>query len=187
MREINTISRHIVVVVFLLQVMCPLALSQTSSINPVDYLLSGSCFYGGTTYQQVKKYRFESYFWQSLAADSTAYFDIEGTQLRIRRSAIHGLGLFAKAAYAANDTIVLVFKKIGTGTNFYNDYMETVCGSFINDGLTVANCIAVLAPDGVYLQAKQAIATREELTCDYRQLIALFPSDNSVEPTMKYW
>ena len=142
---------------------------------------------GGVTYNNVQKYRFESYFWQSLAADSAAYFDIDGTWLRIQRSPIHGLGLFARQAYATNDTIVLVFKRIGSGTNFYNDFMETIYGSFINDDLAAANCIAVLAPDGIYLQAKQPVESGQELNCDYRQLIALFPSDTSVELTIKYW
>jgi hypothetical protein len=118
-----------------------------------------------------------------------AYLQWKQQPFAIKKSAIHGLGLFADSSqtFQQGDTICILFTKRNTTGYFELDYMQSNPGSFINDSAQ-PNAEAVFSGQHIFMVASQYIPPQTEITVSYRQLLELLGNDNrSAARVIKYW
>lgn len=133
--------------------------------------------------------RFAKSYWGSIASGSTNAVGLYGTPFDIRSSAVNGVGLFTQAnkTFQPGDVILIIFMKRNNAGKFNLDYIETPPATFVNDSEHAPNTRIELCPEGLRIVATTVIAGGTEILSNYRELIALFPGDTSVESTIRYW
>ncbi|MBX3101896.1 MAG: SET domain-containing protein [Bacteroidetes bacterium] len=113
---------------------------------------------------------------------------IQNSLFDIKSSAISGVGLYCtqNTSFAMGQDIVYVFLSLNNDDTFDKKYIETIYGSFVNHSES-PNSELIIADYGIILRAKEEISSGEEITASYKQLIALFPKDRTVEKMVRFW
>jgi hypothetical protein len=131
--------------------------------------------------------RTDKAFWQSLAVQANSYAQLSDMpQYCVRKSAIHGVGLFALQTIPANADVLQVFKRTSASGEFIAQYSETPLATFVNHADS-PNTRLEIRMDGVYMVALHAIGPGQELASSYKQLLAMFPGDKSLETIIRFW
>ncbi|MBX7203685.1 MAG: hypothetical protein K1X77_11490 [Bacteroidia bacterium] len=133
----------------------------------------------------MTRVRFKS--WGSMESFPN-YLQWKNQPFAVRKSTIHGLGLFADSVSSFNtgDVVVCAFVKRSSTGRFDLDYLQTNPASFINDAQN-ANLDIEITAHSIVLKAKETISPLTELTISYAALIALFADDTTVKHAVKYW
>jgi hypothetical protein len=88
--------------------------------------------------------------------------------IKVKKSEIHGVGLFSVKTYKPKEKIYPVFaldKEI-------NKYLPIKCSIYVNHK-NESNCDVVLIDDVIWMVAKETIKPNTELTSNYRDLKTL--------------
>lgn len=106
--------------------------------------------------------------------------------LFVATSPIHGLGLYTSRIIETGQDIGYIFNKVNASGSFAADYRENLFGKYTNHS-EEANAEPVIIPQGISLKAKRRINRDEEITADYKALIAMFDDDPSLIGLIKFW
>lgn len=108
-------------------------------------------------------------------------------QFYVSSSAIHGLGLFTRRAVQQDEMLCEVFSPTGLieavgglgeePTIPYAGLAETAYGAFVNHAVGGTATLVRREDYSVWLSAKSNLPAGTELTCDYSDLIGLFPAE----------
>ena len=87
--------------------------------------------------------------------------------LTIKKSKIHGLGLFAKKSIKSNTNLGLSHKRLKTPVEGEYEVFRTPLGGFVNHS-EEPNCQLIETLDNLFLHTMRNIKRGEELTLEYQ-------------------
>lgn len=87
----------------------------------------------------------------------------------IRKSNIHGKGIFATTDISNGINLGIAFEKNKFTGNPDSDYKRTELGKYVNHSSDANNLELLISNDGVYFVTKKGIKTNEELFVNYSE------------------
>jgi hypothetical protein len=131
--------------------------------------------------------REQIHFWGQTGQFPT-YLDWKNSAFAISPSTIDGVGLFtnSQSSFTTGQDVGWAFIKVASTGHFMDDYYESNIGMFVNDSQT-PNVEIVSSPQGLMMRAVSNIGPNTEIVARYKDIIDLFPGDNTVKFLIKYW